>query len=373
MTITTEGGRSCSSGHPVGDDDAFCGLCGDPVSDVASVNPPTHCRAGHILPGEVAFCPECGMPVLPPLASGGNSTRGTGKQPSASRDKAINRPTPNPPPGGRLQFPSSTLRSFPARTFSLPRSLATLTGLLGLIQALLLLIYVPRLFFWTTATLVTTYALARVRKVDWFCLGALVGTGVATNLLGGLLLGTVLHAHGYIGSHTLSVWSLLGSVGSVGLAVLVCTYGNVEMRKECRELLGTAGAYSPVAVAMAVVLVLTGAIPIIRSLTGGFSFGLYKSVASINRFPGYLTPAAVAIDMRRRFTSQLDPGTKIDTLTCEYFAPGLPAPPVYDCSAKLVAQDGTVAYHDNIQAVGRPDKTYQCEDDTSGYQDARLC
>ncbi len=77
-------------------------------------------------------------------------------------------------------------------------------------------------------------------------------------------------------------------------------------------------------------------------------------------FPsGYPLPSQVDSQLTQHI-QQAD-GADVQYHSCQYFAPALGPPPVYDCTFEV---DGV--WHDNIQATGHPDGSFSWQDDTSG-------
>ncbi len=81
-------------------------------------------------------------------------------------------------------------------------------------------------------------------------------------------------------------------------------------------------------------------------------------------FPtGYPLPSAVDRWLTQHFVQE---GYEVEYPNCQYFAPALGPPPVYDCSFKLSG-----VWHDDIQATGHPDGSFRWQDYTSGVRPVR--
>jgi hypothetical protein len=80
-----------------------------------------------------------------------------------------------------------------------------------------------------------------------------------------------------------------------------------------------------------------------------------------NPFPGFPTTEQTTAFVVQLAEGAYGPGTETQYLTCDYFAPGLGPPPLWDCSVRITIS-GQNIWYDELQITGHPDGTWECYD-----------
>lgn len=273
------------------------------------------CPNNHDGPDDQPFCGQCGETLVdarPP------TTRLTGPEPQAPPATKASVPL-------RLSGPPASTASWLARVK--PRSFAQAAAI-TLVPSLAMSIvfaflYTPRFFVWTAFTLFAIAGAASLRTLTTRTVAAFYLIGPAAFIID-WAVGLVADPIRNLPVLPFNAFRFFSYLGAISLALLVVAYFDPTRRAQLREILAPNNTLEPLRTVVVLAVVLLGFVPIARSFTGPFTFGLVRSWPAGDT-PGvhadYRDPEALADSYAVHLEEQNTLG--VDTVLCVHQTAGL--------------------------------------------------
>ncbi len=273
------------------------------------------CPNDHDAPDGQPFCGQCGATLV------------EDRPPTEPPDDTEQLPpeTTNGPGSLRFSGPPSTTAPWLARVKS--RSLTqavAITLVPSLVMSVVFsFVYTPRFVVWVAFTLVSIAGVASLRALTTRTVAAFYLAAPAAFVID-WAVGLVVDSIRNLPTLPFSSFRFFAYLGAISIALLVVAYFDPTRRAQLREILAPNNTLKPLRTAMVLAVILLGLVPIARSFTGPFSFGLERSgpAASI---PGvhadYRDPDALADS----YTVYLEANNTlgVDTVLCAHQSGGL--------------------------------------------------
>jgi hypothetical protein len=138
-------------------------------------------------------------------------------------------------------------------------------------------VYYPRIVHWSSTTLIMLFGLARLNRITIRRLLLFYALAVGTFTLNWTVDVIVSHARNYDWSLSIEMPVLGANLGAVSLAAIVLIYLDPNTRVAIRSVLGSGNSIDPAKALVTLGLVALALIPLIRSFTGSFEFGVYRT------------------------------------------------------------------------------------------------
>jgi hypothetical protein len=254
---------------------------------------PLSCAAcGVVMPAGAQFCLGCGtklptggeMPTSAPTTSPATDAapQGTSQpqqfghreqnqnqenQDTVSNHNGLTWALPERPPSWLLRLRGTSAGQAYAWTIALILAL-TLIGAF---------VYYPRIVHWPSVTLIMLFGLARLDRITIRRLLLFYALAVGAFALAAITDVIVSHARNYDWTFTFEMARFGAHLGAVSLAILVLIYLDPSTRVAVRSLVGSGSSVDPAKALAALGLVALALIPLIRSFTGSFEFGVYRT------------------------------------------------------------------------------------------------
>lgn len=361
-----ETSTTCPSCGATDQEEAFCANCGAPL--LAQTETPVSSDGEHGDPAADKVCPACAETVK----AGAVICRFCGhdfRKALAAPSEATEQPASAQPAdgsGGQLKWgglPTEAPSWLERRgQRSLRSSIVWTSALFLVVLVATEFLYFPRFIFWTVACGIMVLGLASTGSAVGAFARAFYPLAVIIFLADYVLGRIALSMRDIPGSFPLDGYRLLAYLGSVSLAFFIVAYLSPQVRKAIRSFTFPNQVINPARLGAVVVVAALAAVPVARSFTGEFSFGVVGiTPTAANPFPGYPTTSDVKQYVQDRIDEVAGTAVDLEYLDCEYIFPQAGPPPLWGCSTKATANGETV-YLDDLQITGRQDGTFECYD-----------